>query len=179
MEKSNQVLRNAKLWNDTESHSQARVLIDLLGDPEQCYSACGNIYNSSFTASKILWLKEKEPEIFESANKICLPHDFITFKLTGEFVTDRGDASGTGYFNPFRDSYNTEVLKILGIQTINLPTIRHWNQVVGYYNGIAIYPGTGDNMASAAAIALNKDMVAISIGTSGAIFTRLENPPEK
>jgi xylulokinase len=179
MEKSNQVLRNAKLWNDTESHSQARVLIDLLGGPEQCYSACGNIYNSSFTASKILWLKEKEPEIFESANKICLPHDFITFKLTGEFVTDRGDASGTGYFNPFRDSYNTEVLKILGIQTINLPTIRHWNQVVGYYNGIAVYPGTGDNMASAAAIALNKYMVAISIGTSGAIFTRLENPPEK
>jgi xylulokinase len=179
MDKHDKVIRDAKLWNDTESHQQARTLIELLGGSHDCYLACANVYNSSFTASKILWLKENEPEVFASAAKICLPHDYITFKLSGEFVTDRGDASGTGYFNPFSDSYNQEVLNILGVHNIKMPTINVWNRVVGYYNGIPVYPGTGDNMASAAAIALNKDTVAISIGTSGAIFTQLEGLPEK
>jgi xylulokinase len=108
-----QVIRPAKLWNDTESAPDARWLIDQLGGEAAWAAACGSVPVAAFTITKLSWLHRREPDAWERVARVCLPHDWLTWKLAGAFVTDRGDASGTGYFSASQDQYRLELLAIV------------------------------------------------------------------
>jgi xylulokinase len=99
LDRDHQVLRPAKLWNDTESATDAARLIDALGTVNWI-EATGSRPLAAFTVTKLAWLRRCEPDIFARIRHVLLPHDWLTFRLTGQFVTDRGDASGTGYWSP-------------------------------------------------------------------------------
>src|SRR5690242_16067493 len=103
------VVRPAKLWNDTESAPDAQWLRKQLDD-EQWARACGSVPLAAFTIAKLSWLHRSEPDAWARLARVCLPHDWLTYKLTGAFVTDRGDASGTGYFSAAEDAYRGDLL---------------------------------------------------------------------
>ena len=98
-----EVLRPAKLWNDTESAPDAAELIrSLPGGAAGWAARCGSVPVPSFTITKLRWLRRCEPDLFRHVATVLLPHDWLSFRLTGRRTTDRGDASGTGYWSPAR-----------------------------------------------------------------------------
>ena len=175
-----EVLRPAKLWNDTESAADAGWLLGQLdGGAEAWANACGSVPVASFTITKLSWLHRKEPEAFEQAAAVMLPHDWLTYRLCGERVTDRGDASGTGYWTPAEGRYRFDLLEIVDGDkdwAAALPRVAAPNEAVGYWEGAVVAPGTGDNMAAAIGLGLRPGDVAISIGTSGTVFAVNDRP---
>ena len=108
------VLRPAKLWNDTESAPDADWLLGRLdGGAAAWAAACGSVPLAAFTITKLSWLHRMEPDTFDRVAQVLLPHDWLTWRLTGAFVTDRGDASGTGYWSPATGTYPTDLLAIV------------------------------------------------------------------
>ncbi|MBU1228032.1 MAG: xylulokinase, partial [Actinobacteria bacterium] len=103
-------LRPAKLWNDTTSAEDARRLVEAFGGPSWWAEHIGLVPVASFTATKWAWLRRVEPASAEATRAIRLPHDFLTERLTGAGVTDRGDASGTAWWSTATESYAEEVL---------------------------------------------------------------------
>ena len=93
-----EVIRPAKLWCDTETSPQCDQIIERIGSPEKVIGLIGNSVAAGFTASKILWVKQHEPQSYERLATVLLPHDYINYWLTGEKKTEFGDASGTAYF---------------------------------------------------------------------------------
>ncbi len=177
------VVRPAKLWNDTESAPDARWLIDQLGGEEAWAKACGLVPVASFTITKLSWLHRSEPEAWARVAKVCLPHDFLTWKLTGELVTDRGDASGTGYFSAADDEYCFDLLAIVDDArdwTAALPRVLGPVEPAGRSRALGgdviVGAGTGDNMAAALALGLRPGEVAVSLGTSGTAYTVSASP---
>ena len=177
-------LRDAKLWNDTESAADAERLLELL--PASTWTErCGSIPLAAFTISKLAWLKRRELRTFAQVKRVLLPHDWLNFKLTGNFVTDRGDASGTGYWSPSEGSYQNELLSLVDEATdwnSLLPDVRGpWAQAgeltseaaaaLGLRQGTLVAIGTGDNMAGALGLGLESGDVSISIGTSGTVYS--------
>ena len=172
------VVRPAKLWNDTESAPDAGWLRKQLDD-ESWAQACGSVPLAAFTIAKLSWLHRSEPESWARLARVCLPHDWLTLQLSGAFVTDRGDASGTGYFSPATNQYRADLLAIVDKErdwTPALPRVLDPLEVAGQWNGAIVAPGTGDNMAAALGIALAPGDVAISIGTSGTVFAVSATP---
>ncbi len=107
-----EVVRPAKLWNDTESAPDAQALVDeLTGGAAAWAEACGSVPLASFTITKLRWLKRCEPDSFRRMASVLLPHDWLTFRLTGHRTTDRGDASGTGYWSPAEGRYRSDLLR--------------------------------------------------------------------
>ncbi len=145
---------------------------------------------AAFTIAKLSWLRRCEPDTFARIGHVLLPHDWLTYCLTGRFVTDRGDASGTGYWSPKRDKYRTDLLELVDRDTdwaSVLPTVLGpWDQAgsltaeaaaaLGLPVGTPVAAGTGDNMAGALGTGLRPGEVAISIGTSGTVFAQSEQP---
>jgi xylulokinase len=171
-------VRPAKLWNDTESAPDAQWLRSKRTDDEWA-RACGSVPVAAFTITKLSWLHRSEPEAWERIARVCLPHDWLTLQLTREFVTDRGDASGTGYFSPATDAYQYDLLAIVDgardwISAV--PRVLGPTEAAGSYEGALVAPGTGDNMAAALGIALAPGDVAISLGTSGTVFAVSSTP---
>jgi xylulokinase len=173
-----EVIRPAKLWNDTESAPDAQWLRGNLDD-EGWARACGSVPLAAFTITKLSWLHRVEPDAWARLARVCLPHDWLTWKLGGEFVTDRGDASGTGYFSAAENAYRTDLLGLVERDTnwvSRLPRVASPTEVVGRCGDAVVGPGTGDNMAAALGIGLEPGDVAISIGTSGTVFAVSETP---
>src|SRR5690606_13366176 len=111
------VLRPAKLWNDTESALDATGLVqDLPGGPTAWADACGSVPLASFTITKLRWLRRNEPDVFQRVASVLLPHDWLTTQLTGRATTDRGDASGTGYWSPREECYRFDLLGLVDDQ---------------------------------------------------------------
>ena len=111
LDRERRVIRPAKLWNDTESAADAAWLIDQLdGGGGSWAAACGSVPVASFTITKLSWLHRKEPESWDRLAHVVLPHDWLTYRLTGRLATDRGDASGTGYWSPAAGSYRDDLL---------------------------------------------------------------------
>jgi xylulokinase len=172
------VIRPAKLWNDTESDADAQWLRSKLDDAAWA-AACGSVPVAAFTIAKLSWLHRSEPDAWRRVARVCLPHDWLTMQLCGAFVTDRGDASGTGYYSAARDEYCYDLLAIVDGEadwSTRLPRVAGPGEAVGEWTGTVIAPGTGDNMAAALGLALQPGDVAISLGTSGTVFAVSATP---
>jgi xylulokinase len=182
MDSSEEVLRPAKLWNDTESASDAAALVEALpGGPADWAARCGSVPVPSFTITKLRWLRRSEPEVFRRVTSVLLPHDWLTFRLTGRHTTDRGDASGTGYWSPGEERYCPELLELVddGFEwEPTLPEVLAPLAVAGEWAGIGavVAPGTGDNMAAALGLGLRPGDLVLSLGTSGTAFTVSDQP---
>ena len=174
------VIRPAKLWNDTTTAPDAGWLLGQLpGGAPGWAQACGSVPTAAFTISKLSWLHRTEPENWERLARVCLPHDWLTLQLTGGFVTDRGDASGTGYWSPGDGRYRYDLLALVDPTrdwSDVLPTVCDPIEVAGEWNGATVGPGTGDNMAAALGIGVEPGEVVMSIGTSGTVFTVSDEP---
>jgi len=164
-----QVLRPAKLWNDTESAPQAEALVHARG-AQWWAKAVGSVPVASFTVTKLAWLREHERDTFDRVAHVLLPHDWLTLQLTGELVTDRGDASGTGYWSPSAGGYVADVFALLGVDPDVAPRVLGPRDVAGNLGDVVVGPGTGDNMGAALGLGLQEGDVAISLGTSGTVF---------
>lgn len=164
-------VRAALLWNDTRSAPQARDLVAQWGGPQSCADAVGSVLTASFTAAKLRWLRDSEPDAARSVRRVVLPHDYLTWHLSGqtaEPTTDRGDASGTGYFSTQQDRWRTDLAADALGHDVALPHVAAPGDIVGRTStGAAVAAGTGDNMAAALGLGLRLGDVAVSIGTSG------------
>lgn len=175
-----QVIRPAKLWNDTESAPDAGWLWKQLpGQKADWAAAVGSVPVAAFTATKLSWLHRSEPEHWARLAHVLLPHDWLTLQLTGALVTDRGDASGTGYWSPATGEYRWDLLGIidrdLDWSTV-VPRVAAPDEVVGEWRGARVAVGTGDNMAAALGLGLAAGTAVVSLGTSGTAYTVAEAP---
>jgi xylulokinase len=172
-----EVLRPAKLWNDTESAPDTAMLLAALPDGQAGWAAaCGSVPLPSFTIAKLHWLRRCEPETFRRVATVLLPHDWLTFRLTGRRTTDRGDASGTGYWSPREARYRDDLLRLVSDDVdweTALPEVLPPDAIAGEWRdaGITVAAGTGDNMAAALGLGLRPGDLALSLGTSGTAFT--------
>lgn len=174
LDSADRVLRKAKLWNDTESASDSESLVNRLG-AQAWVQACGSVPVPAFTVTKLAWLRRVEPEIFAATRSVLLPHDWLTFRLTGDKVTDRGDASGTGYFSPFTGSYRSDLLSLVDDRTCweeLLPKVLGPSEQAGAWqkSSVVVGPGTGDNMAAAIGVGAVPGDLVLSLGTSATAF---------
>ncbi|WP_412075648.1 xylulokinase [Streptomyces xanthophaeus] len=172
-----EVVRNALLWNDTRSAPHARSLITELGGPAAWARTTGSVPTASFTVTKLRWLAEHEPANAARTAAVLLPHDWLTWKLgSAGYVTDRGDASGTGYYSPADGTWLPTHLEAAFGRTARLPRVAAPGAAVGETPwGAILAPGTGDNMGAALGLGLRPGDVAVSLGTSGTAFTVSEN----
>jgi xylulokinase len=174
------VIRPAKLWNDTESAPDAAWLVaQLAGGSAAWADACGVVPVASITITKLSWLHRSEPEAWQRLAHVLLPHDWLTFQLTGRLVTDRGDASGTGYWSAATGTYCFDLLALVDGDrdwTGVVPPVLGPGDVAGEWRGAQVGPGTGDNMAGALGVGLRPSDVAVSIGTSGTVYAVSNTP---
>ncbi|MDQ1288514.1 MAG: xylulokinase [Actinomycetota bacterium] len=179
LDAAGEVVRPALLWNDTRSAPQAARLTTDLG-AKTWADAVGLVPVASFTVTKLAWLTEHEPDAAARVAAVGLPHDWLTWKLRGApgieaLTTDRGDASGTGYFSAATNSYRRDLLQAaLGHDAV-LPEVvapagsPGSTAVPGLSAGTVLGAGTGDNMAAALGVGARPGDVIISIGTSGVV----------
>lgn len=182
LDDAGRTLRPALLWNDVRSAAAARELVDELGGPATWAEATGSVPGASFTVTKLRWVAEHEPAVAQRASSCLLPHDWLTWRLADSSgidaaTTDRGDASGTGYWSPRDGAYRHDlVVRALG-HDLQLPRVAGPYEVVGRTGaGIALGPGTGDNMAAALGLMLRPGDVVVSLGTSGTAFACTDEP---
>jgi xylulokinase len=174
LDEARDVVRPAKLWNDTETAADAGWLLKQLpGGPADWADAVGSVPVAAFTITKLSWLHRSEPENWVRVAHVMLPHDWMTFRLTGELVTDRGDASGTGYWSPSSGEYRWDILSIIDNDrdwSVVVPRVAEPTEVVGEWNGAKVACGTGDNMAAALGLGLVPGAAVLSLGTSGTAY---------
>lgn len=185
------VLRPAKLWCDTETVEQCDTLTHRVGGKSEGVKLMGNQFSAGFTASKILWLKEKEPENYDKLATVLLPHDFINFWLTGNCFTECGDASGTAYFDIKNRCWSREVLQAIDPDRdllSCLPEVIDSSQPAGIVSnevadslglprGVLVSSGGGDNMMAAIGTGnVVRGVVTASLGTSGTIYSYSDSP---
>lgn len=174
------VVRPALLWNDVRSAAAGHDLVEERGGPEAWIEAVGSVPVASFTITKLRWLAEHEPEQAARVESVLLPHDWITSRLLGpgaEFVTDRGDASGTGYWSPGGGTYREDLLVQAFGRPLQVPRVLRPAGHAGHTSaGMLVGPGTGDNMGAALGLGIRPGDVVVSLGTSGTAFAQLRRP---
>jgi xylulokinase len=179
LDSDGQVIRPALLWNDLRSAAAAAELTGELGGPSWWASHAGSVPTASFTVTKLRWLATHEPANANRAEAVLLPHDWLTWRLLGgqAEVTDRGDASGTGYFATASGTWLPEVAKAAIGHPLRLPRVAGPAEVVGETaRGATVSPGTGDNMGAALGLGLQPGDLVVSVGTSGTAFAVSEVP---
>ena len=180
LDDAGEVVRPALLWNDNRSARAAADLMDELGGPAAWADAVGSTLVASFTVTKLRWLRDAEPANAERVASVLLPHDWLTWRLAvggGDASTDRGDASGTGYWSPATGEYRPDLMQLALGHTFAAPRVAGPAEVVGATaSGAALAPGTGDNMAAALGLGLQPGDVAVSLGTSGTVFAVCDAP---
>jgi xylulokinase len=177
------VVRPALLWNDTRSAQAAADLVaEVAGGAAEWARAVGSVPVASFTVTKLRWLAEHEPDAAARTAAVCLPHDWLTWRLAGSgsldrLVTDRGDASGTGYWSPATGDYRTDLVKLALGTVPRLPDVRGPAEPAGQTAlGALLGPGTGDNAAAALGLGAGPGDVVVSIGTSGVVSAVAARP---
>ncbi|KAL6784753.1 hypothetical protein ACKKBF_B03065 [Auxenochlorella protothecoides x Auxenochlorella symbiontica] len=173
LDKDNVVLRPAKLWCDVTSAEEA----------EELSRVYGTTLVPSFTATKLLWLKRHEPDVFAQVATVLLPHNYINFWLTGEAVMEASDASGTGFLSENPRLWDWERVKAVDPRLCDcLPPLRSANEPAGRLQpdaaerlglpaGIVVGPGGGDNAMAALGVgAVEEGTLVLSLGTSGTLF---------
>ncbi|MBF8191434.1 xylulose kinase [Nonomuraea sp. K274] len=197
LDESGNVVRDALLWNDTRSAQAAVDLTAELGGPKAWADAVGSVPVASFTVTKLRWLAEHEPDNARRTAAVCLPHDWLTWRLLGalasgpfdraawqdappppldRLTTDRGDASGTGYWSPSTGAYRADLLKASFGRVPLLPRVLGPAEEAGAPGPMLVAPGTGDNMAAALGVGARSGDVVVSLGTSGTVFAVTESP---
>ena len=187
------VIRNAKLWCDTETAPENAELLALIGGESGSIDKLGLRVETGYTASKILWMKNHEPENFAKLAHILLPHDYLNYWLTGEFCADYGDASGTGLFDVRNRCWDYQTCSLID------PTDRLFNSLsplnsseqsagvvvgeakakLGLRDNVVVSSGGGDNMMGAIGTGNVKNgIITMSLGTSGTIYTFSDKPVE-
>jgi xylulokinase len=176
-----EVIRPALLWNDLRSAGAAAGLVREFGGPQWWARETGSVPTASFTVTKLRWLAEHEPDHASRVATVLLPHDWLTWRLLGgtDMVTDRGDASGTGYFSPATGTWLPDLAQAALGHPVRLPRVAAPGETVGQTaSGAAVSAGTGDNMGAALGLGLGPGDVAVSIGTSGTAFAVSEVPAD-
>ena len=184
LDESGAVVRDAKLWNDTETAPDAGWLLKQLPDgAAEWAERCGTVPVAALTISKLSWLHRSEPDNWARMAKVVLPHDWMTAQLTGapndSISTDRGDASGTGYWSAATGEYDWDLLAIVDADRDwrrAVPRVLGPMEVAGQWRGSVVASGTGDNMAAALGLGIDVGDVVISIGTSGTVSTVSASP---
>ncbi|WEV59817.1 xylulokinase [Bifidobacterium sp. ESL0728] len=192
LDENDTVIRKVKLWNDTTTSPQNDDLIRSIGKEEWIHLV-GSLPTAAFTASKVAYMAREEPEIWKRVKTVMLPHDYLTFRLTGRYTTDRSDASNTGYYDSFNSRYLPEVFNMAvdgdgpQLEDINLPEVLGPEESAGVLldqpakelglrSGIKIGPGGGDQEVSSLGLGILPGDLALSLGTSGVTFTVSQKP---
>lgn len=177
LDENDNVVRPCILWNDGRTEKQTRYLNEVVGK-EFLSENTANIAFAGFTAPKLLWIEENEPENFKKIRKIMLPKDYIAYRLTGSFTTDFSDASGTLFLDVKNKCWSQKMLDILHIDRLMLPELKESYEVIGRIKdgfklkGVLVAAGAGDNAAAAIGTgATTNGATNISLGTSGTVFT--------
>jgi xylulokinase len=193
------VIRPALLWNDTRSAGAAEDLVMELGDgdlgrgAQNWAKAVGTVPVASLTVTKLRWLADHEPDHAARIAAVALPHDWLTWRLTGAgsldaLVTDRSDASGTGYYDARSATYLTDVLALAlrrndaAVERLRLPRVLGPSQVAGRgstshgLGHVLVGPGCGDNAGAALGLGLSAGQCSVSLGTSGVVASVSNTP---
>ena len=192
-------LRPAPLWHDTRSAQDAAALVGALGGPQVWAERMGVLPVASFTISKWAWLRRVEPDVAAATRQVCLPHDWLIRALTGTAATDRGDASGTGWWSGHDERYAADVLDLPAVRLDAgmLPRVLGPGEAAGTVRssrpkagsafergslgglpeGCLVGPGTGDNMGAALGLAVDVGTPVMSLGTSGTVFAVADRCP--
>ena len=199
LDANGEVIRPALLWNDTRSSVAAEQLVEEFGDGDLALGAArwadavGSVPVASFTVTKLRWLADHEPDNAARIAAVALPHDWLTWRLTGAstletLVTDRSDASGTGYFDPSEGVYRWDLLALAlrrpteEVTGIRLPRVLGPAEAAGRgsttlgLNHLLLGPGCGDNAGAALGLGLAPGATQVSLGTSGVVATVSETP---
>ncbi|MBP6997238.1 MAG: xylulokinase [Phycicoccus sp.] len=183
LDSAGRVVRPALLWNDTRSAGAAFDLINEVG-AEELASRTGLVPVASFTITKLRWLRDNEPNAVQRTAAVALPHDWLTWRLRGfgptgesprgpdldELVTDRSDASGTGYWNPETGDFDLDLLTVAFGRQVLLPRVLPPTGWVTDLDGRRVGAGAGDNAAAALGVGASTGDAVVSIGTSGTVF---------
>ncbi len=181
LDEGGNVLRPAILWNDQRTQSQCDEIHRRIGK-EKFIRITGNVALTGFTAPKILWVQENEPEVYAKAKHVLLPKDYIRLKLTGEYAMDKADGAGTVLFDLKSRDWSAEVLSALGIDAAWMPRTFEGTEFTGHITeeaasltglkvGTPVAAGGGDQAAQAVGVgAVEPGIVGLTVGTSGVIF---------
>jgi len=191
LDQKDRVIRAAKLWNDTSTHSQCQDIVNKAGGLENYQNEIGNSLPPGFTASKLLWIRQNEPENYHQIHSFMLPHDYLNFYLTGEKVAEAGDASGTGYFKIRDRKWSTRTLKWIDSERNLkdcLPRLIASDEPAGKLRpklaqnwgmspSVVVCSGGGDNMMGAIGSGnVASGIITVSLGTSGTLYSCSPEP---
>ena len=186
LDENDNVLRRAILWNDQRTQAQCDYLNNTIGR-EVLLDNVANVALTGFTAPKILWVKEYEPEIFAKIKKIMLPKDYIAYKLSGVFATDYSDASGMLLLDVKKQDWSDKLLEVVGVSRSQLAKLYHSYEAVGTVTEQAsketglpttakVVIGGGDQAVGAIGSGIvSEGMCSVSLGTSGVLFVAADN----
>ena len=189
LDENDEVIRPAKLWCDTATMAECDEIIHKIGGLNQTIEAVGNGIPAGFTASKILWLKNHEPENYEQLETILLPHDYINFWLTGNKTMEYGDASGTALLDVRNRVWSNSAINAIDPRVAEmLPKLINADDIAGTLreelanefglgNDVIVSSGGGDNMMGAIGTGnVKAGVVTVSLGTSGTIYACSSHP---
>ena len=187
LDANGKVLRPSILWNDQRTQAQCDAIRAKLGK-ERLIQLTGNDALTGFTAPKILWVKENEPDIYAQAAHVLLPKDYVRFRLTGEYATDKAGAAGTLLMDVRQRDWSGDVLDTLEIDRSWMPATFEGTAVTGTINqaaaeatglavGTPVVGGGGDQAAQGVGVgAIEEGIVALTLGTSGVVFASANKP---
>ena len=187
LDSTGNVLRPAILWNDQRTGIQCQEIRDRIGK-HNLIKISGNDALTGFTAPKILWVQENEPDIYAKVSHILLPKDYVRYRLTGQYAMDKADGSGTILFDLARRDWSMELLTKLGISKIWMPQTFEGPAITGFVNeesaaetgltaGTPVVAGGGDQAAQAVGVGVvEAGIIALTLGTSGVVFASTPQP---
>jgi xylulokinase len=177
LDSGGRVIRPALLWNDVRSADAAVALVAEFGGPDEWAKAVGVVPVAAITVAKLRWLADHEPRNADRTVAMCLPHDWLTWRLRGDadlaaITTDRSDASGTGYFDATTNTYRLDLIDLsMRGRVPAVPTVLGAAEATNANDGRVFAAGLGDNAAAALALAAEAGDIVVSVGTSGVVST--------
>lgn len=186
LDETGDVIRPALLWNDQRTAAQCDTIREALGD--RLIPITGNDALTGFTASKLVWIRDEEPEAWRAVRHVLLPKDYVRWRLTGGYATDVADGAGTQLFDIAKRTWSPEVLAALAIDLDWMPQVFEGPEVTGVIHteaaratglkaGTPVVAGGGDQAANAVGVgAVGPGVMALSLGTSGVVFAATDRP---
>lgn len=176
LDREGRVIRPAILWCDQRTKKQCDYLTKTVGK-DTLTRITANPALTGFTASKILWVREHEPENFARLAKVLLPKDYVRYCMTGTFATDCSDAGGTQLFDVPHRTWSDVMIRAVGIEREMLPDLFESTEITGTYRGIPVVAGGGDNASAAVGSgAVREGDAFTTIGTSGVVYLHTDRP---